>query len=128
MAPLSVVPGRIRFESSRLVGQPQACSALEGRIAGLAGVREVSVNHRTGRILVRFDEGRSDRLSLTRSIAVLEESLAAGRETLPPLPVPATAKAAPHLLGHALVDAIAHVMLPKPLNVLVPLALHSMRK
>lgn len=127
MAPLSIVPGRVRFESPRLRGQAGACSALEGRIAGLEGVLAASVNHRTGRVLVRFDEGCIDRLSLMDSITALEESCAAERQTFPP-PVAEAAQPSRALLAHALMDVIAHSLLPRPLNLLVPLAVHSMRK
>lgn len=57
-APLSVVPGRIRFEDPSLLGQVQVCRHLQKRIIKMEGVIDASVNHRTGRILVKFDESR----------------------------------------------------------------------
>lgn len=56
LALLSTVPGRVRLESPSLIGKIPACRQLQGQIAGIEGVIEASVNHRTGRILVQFHE------------------------------------------------------------------------
>jgi len=128
MAPLSILPGRIRFESRYLVGKPHLCRYLQERIISyLKGLTEVTVNHRTGRILVGFDENQIDRQTLTQHINQIikegEERTTDGRllsveKKNSKIFLTTTAK-------HALMDVFAHVVLPKPLNVLVPIALNA---
>lgn len=69
---LSNVPGRVRFENSSLIGQMQLCRHLQKKIMEMGGVIDVSVNHRTGRILARFDESR---IRLDPLIEQIEEVL-----------------------------------------------------
>ena len=126
MAPLSILPGRIRFESRYLVGKPHICWYLQERIiCYLKGLTEVTVNHRTGRILVGFDENQIDRQSLTQHInQIIKEGeerttgdwwfSAEKKNSKPPV--------TKHAL-HALTDVIAHAILPKPLNALIPIAI-----
>jgi len=68
MAPLSVLPGRIRFESPDIIGKFKASEYLAKEIEKLDGVLEASVNHRTGRILVKFNESLADRITVTKNI------------------------------------------------------------
>lgn len=126
MAPLSVLPGRIRFESRCLVGKPHICMYLQERIMDyLKGLTEVTVNHKTGRILVRFDDHQIDRQTLTQHIShIMKEGeekatggwrfSAVGKNPKPPI--------SRHAL-HALTDVVAHAILPKPLNALIPIAI-----
>src|SRR5574337_628466 len=125
MAPLSILPGRIRFESQYLVGKPHICNYLQERIINLKGLIEVTVNHRTGRLLVGFDEKQIDRQSLTQHINHIikegEEKATDGwwfsaeeKNSKPPI--------TKHVL-HALTDVVAHAILPKPLNALIPIAI-----
>ncbi len=126
MAPLSILPGRIRFESRYLVGKPHICRYLQQRIMDcVKGLTEVTVNHKTGRILVKFDKNQIDRQTLTRHINHIvkegEEKAASGwqfpaAERNSKLPVTKYAL-------HALTDVVAHAILPKPLNVLIPIAI-----
>lgn len=128
MAPLSILPGRIRFESRYLVGKPHICTYLQQRIADyLKGLTEVTVNHKTGRILVKFDEHQIDRQTLTRHINHImkegEEKATGGwwfsaeeKNAKPPI--------TRHAL-HALTDVVAHAILPKPLNALIPIAIKA---
>ncbi|HQU31777.1 MAG: hypothetical protein HRU72_05220 [Planctomycetia bacterium] len=128
MAPLSILPGRIRFESQNLVGKSHICRYLkESIVAYLGGLTEVTVNHKTGRILVLFDERYIDRQTLTQYVSrVLKECAeksadswqfsAEEKNSKPP--------AARHAL-HALTDAVAHAILPMPLNALVPMAIKA---
>ena len=129
MAPLSILPGRIRFESQYLVGKLHICRYLQERILSyLKGLTEVTVNHRTGRILVGFDENQIDRQSLTQHINQIikegEERATDGRllsveKKNSKIFLTSAAK-------HALMEVVAHAILPKPLNVLVPIAVKTM--
>ncbi|MBW7898103.1 hypothetical protein B188_07450 [Candidatus Brocadiaceae bacterium B188] len=128
MAPLSILPGRIRFESQYLMGKSHICRYLkESIVEYLGGLTEVTANHKTGRILVLFDERCIDRQTLTQYISrVLKEcaekaadswQFSAEEENSKPPP-------ARHAL-HALTDAVAHAILPMPLNALVPMAIKA---
>ncbi|MDN3514355.1 MAG: hypothetical protein NG747_08150 [Candidatus Brocadia sp.] len=126
MAPLSILPGRIRFESQYLVGKPHVCEYLKEGIENyFGGITEVTANQKTGRILVKFDERQIDRKTLTQTInQIMKEGLekAAGgwrflaeeKKSKPPV--------TRHTL-HALTDVIAHAILPMPLNALIPMVI-----
>ncbi|MBM4066861.1 MAG: hypothetical protein FJ266_14710 [Planctomycetes bacterium] len=128
MAPLSILPGRIRFESKYLIGKLHICRYMQEHIVSCSnGIIEVAVNHRTGRILVKFDENRIDRQALTQHINHIvkegEEKVAGGWL------VSAEKKNSKifftNTTKHALMDVVAQMILPKPLNVLVPVALNA---
>lgn len=126
MSPLSVLPGRIRFESPDIIGQFKAHEYLVNEIEKLNGVLKVSVNHRTGRILVKFNENLVDRRIMTEDIKEIiknmpHEQLKTGFHDLQK-----TREVG--LFKHALIDAVAHALLPKPLNIIVPLALNSIKR
>ncbi len=125
MAPLSILPGRVRFESQCLIGKPHICRYLQERSMNcVRGVMEVAVNHKTGRILVRFDERQIDRQALSQHINhIMQEGeekatdnwwFSANEKNAKPF-------IAKHAL-HAMVDLAAHTILPKPLNTLIPMA------
>lgn len=130
MAPLSILPGRIRLESKLLIGDIHACRRIETFLHGVDGVAEASANHRTGRITVRFDESTADRNSLEeqaknalycKESGPLPKSIHLSKEKAPTMPPSGMA-------GHAVIDILAHAFLPKPFNVLVPIAVHTIRK
>ncbi|BCS53186.1 HMA2 domain-containing protein [Geobacter sp. SVR] len=124
MAPLSILPGRIRIESTLVAGRRDIIRSFEQRIMETPGTLEVSVNHRTGRILVRYDEAVVSRDLLCETISAALEALRFGELPLPPHPdhsgsrdrEPAAAKHTRNIL----LDMAAHVLLPKPFDLLVP--------
>lgn len=128
MTPLTVLPGRIRFEHRPLLGNTGGCSQLEGWIAQVDGVVEAAVNPRTGRITVRFDERVTDARAVTRQVEGLLQ-----RVQFRATPGPETCRqgdgrkpAASALAGKAAVDLLAATVLPAPLKALLPLAVHVM--
>ena len=129
MAPLSILPGRIRFENRYLIGKPHICRYLQERIISyLKGLTEVTVNHRTGSVLVGFDENQIDRQTLTQHI---NQIIKKGEEKATDGWLLSVEKKNPKIFltsatKHALMDVVAHVILPKPLNVLVPIAVKTM--
>lgn len=128
MAPLSILPGRIRFESRYLVGKPHICWYLQERILSyLKGLTEVTVNHRTGRVLVGFDENQIDRQTLTQHInqIIKEGEERASGGWLLSAEKKNSKISLTSAIKHTLLDVVAHVVLPKPLNVLVPIALNA---
>jgi hypothetical protein len=130
MAPLSILPGRIRFESKLLIGDIQACRRLETFLHGVHGVTEASANHRTGRITVRFDKSTADRISLEEQV----KNALGSKETGPyPNSTHLSKEKAPAMpssgmTGHAVIDMLARAFLPKPFNVLLPIAMHTIRR
>lgn len=129
MAPLSILPGRIRFESKYLIGKLYICRYMQEHIVSCSnGILEVAVNHRTGRILVKFDENQIGRRALTQHINQIikeGEERATGDWCLS-----AEKKNSKifftNTTKHALMGVVAQAILPKPLNVLVPIAVKMM--
>lgn len=122
MAPLSILPGRVRYEDERLTGNKERSCRLEAEIAVIPGVSLVSASHRTGRILVEFSEGQLAhddlvaRIRETLSCDVpLTESSARGAEA-PAMPE----KEQPFLSRNILADVALHLLLPAPFDLLFP--------
>lgn len=131
MAPLSILPGRIRWEIPLLAGRAECCRFLEERVMAIPGVLEASANQRTGRILVRFDEktvapqALSEQLErLTRDckafcvVAPLPEahcSLARAKESV-------RSAQLSHITGDLLLNTLVHAVLPAPLDFILPTA------
>ncbi len=120
MAPLSILPGRVRFADGRLIGNEALSRHLETG-ACLAGISQVSASHRTGRILVEFDEQVVDRAAIARHITVM---LGNGR-TIPETvgratPGPVPDREAVFVPRRLLADVALHLLLPAPFDLLVP--------
>ena len=131
MAPLSIIPGRVRYETPLLIRQQQLCRHFERKIMAIDEVLEVSASHRTGRILVKFDENRIARHDLT---AQIEKALikSEGVEDIPVesdcLPKSKRTDQQKGNTSHLLLDAVAHAILPKPFDILVPAAVSVFRR
>jgi len=126
MAPLSVLPGRIRLESPDIIGKCKASEYLAEEIERLNGVVEASVNYRTGSILIRFNEDLTNRMTLTQNIKEILKNVPEER-----LKFPLHRKrdlAGTGLLKHVLLDAVVHTLLPKPFNILLPLAINNIKR
>lgn len=123
MAPVSVLPGRLRFECESIRNRRQMCSLLECRVRNCAGVREVTANFRTGRILVRFDEQVVDRVRLAGEIEVLLNAPASTLEEASAVRARGAADegaASSQVARHLLFELVTHAILPGPLALLVP--------
>jgi cation transport ATPase len=132
MAPLSILPGRIRYENESLRGDICGCRHLEARLNCAEGVVEASANHRTGRITIRFDESRVDRNYLEEQV---KNARYCNKVRLYPNSthlsesVGKTPKAQQSgMTGHTVIDVLAHAFLPKPFNILLPMALQTIRR
>lgn len=127
MALLSTLPGRIRFESKHLIGKLHICRQMQEHIKNYEiGITEVTVNHRTGRILVKFDEKQVDRRALVQYISrVIKEYR--GKITKDCLPIKTKRPKLPitEIVNHTLVEMVAHAFFPKPFNFLVPIAMKA---
>lgn len=123
MAPLSVLPGRVRFETNSLIGCKEGCVLLEESILAVKGVIEASASHRTGRVLVRFDEGLVTRGDIEGHMAralravVTPGERAAGTQSVR---LKAPSRDSSTHAGHFVMEMALHAFLPAPLDLLLP--------
>jgi len=132
MAPLSVLPGRLRFETSSLIGSRDGSLLLEESILSVQGVSEVSASHRTGRVLVRFDENLVTRSEIEahlgqalQAVAVQKEGgsrFSQVRRAVPSRGASSTG------VGHFVMEMALHAFLPAPLDLLLPTAATAFRR
>ena len=132
MSPLSVLPGRVRYESNLLIGSREGSLLFEESILCAKGVLEASVSHRTGRILVRFDEKLVNQDDLEGYLGKALESAvnpgaceaarASARNTVP------TSEASSFSAGQFVMDLALHALLPAPLDLLFPAAASVFRR
>lgn len=139
MAPLSMLPGRIRLEDRSLVGNVRDCRSLEASVRCMEGVLEASVNPRTGRITVKYDETRTDGKTLMKEMLNnvnnngyngIVHSRPSVNSSRPPAFNGSNGPKTPEpvMARHAVIDILAKAVLPKPFNILLPIALHTIRK
>lgn len=124
MAPLSSLPGRLRFELHTLVNNGEGCDVLEESLSSLEGVKEVSASHRTGRVLIRFDEK-------VVTPAEIQERISCAIDTLDMLKQQGQGhsqvrRSNPHRsessVGQFMMEMALHAFLPAPLDMLLPAA------
>jgi len=129
MAPLSILPGRVRFEFCSLIGKPRCCCRLEQRIGAWEEIRDVRVNPRTGRMLIRFDENRLCRSELLHKIQDELQQKSAPLAAAHPAETSALQKKIkPVPIGQCLLkDILTHALLPAPLDLILP-AVSLLRK
>jgi len=126
MAPLSVLPGRLRFETSCLIGNRDKCLHLEDSLSSVHGVKETSASHRTGRVLVLFDENLVSRSEIEGHLGGALQSAAMQKEG----GVGCQVRRAAHSraassssgVGHFVMEMALHAFLPAPLDLLLPMA------
>ena len=132
MAPLSVLPGRVRFETNSLVGNREGCLLLEESVLSKQGVVEVSASHRTGSVLVKFDESLVTRSDIE---VYLEKALQVAaaepmKKEAAPLSVTRKSPASGNSshAGHFIMEVALHALLPAPLDFLLPVAATALRR
>ncbi len=131
MAPLSVLPGRVRFESQLIIGKIMKSRYLNEGISSINGVLDSSVNYRTGRMLIRFNENLIDKETLTQRVKEIMEFMPHKADTLELVSYHRqwhSKSITKHILPQTLIDIVAHAILPKPLNLLLPVAINAMRR
>jgi cation transport ATPase len=128
MAPLSVLPGRVRFELSGLVGKRDACAVCEANLRCLKGVEEVSANFRTGRLLVRYDEKS---ISSAELDACIRKAMKQAEDT-PERKLPAAGRVGADNdlfpAGRFVMEMVVHAILPAPLDIIFPAAFGLLRR
>lgn len=130
MSTISYIPGRVRMESRELVNQPHRCAECARRINAVPGVTGTDVNWRTGRVLVRFEEGKLDGETLVANIREIIRNAgnAEKREPVDLTSRGAAGKKNNQLVPHLLMDVAAHALLPGPLGILLPFAMGALRR
>jgi len=122
MAPLSILPGRVRFEDPRLVGNETLSRHLESNVTVLDGVDMVSASHRTGRILVEFSEAQLTRDDLVACLReVLSRELPLTDACAKRAEAPTRPKRYPGFSSRSIIaDMAFHLLLPAPFDLLLP--------
>jgi len=126
---VSAIPGRLRLEIRDLVNKPFLCRLINNKIKETNGVIKIEVNHRTGRVLIEFDElivSSEELLEMVR--AIVEKSNGFTNLSLLPIHISPNGKGINNTLIHAFIDIAADLIMPKPLGVLLPIAINAMRK
>jgi copper chaperone CopZ len=126
MAPLSVLPGRLRFEPDTLNGNQEGCLLVEESLRSLPGVKEVSASHRTGRVLVVFAEEVLPRNEIEAHLHGALKLAARAKVEGAALPQfrrnTATREESQGGVGHFIMEIAMHAFLPAPLELLIPAA------
>lgn len=132
MAPLSVLPGRVRFEANSLIGSKDGCLLLEDAVSSVRGVTEASASHRTGRVLVLFDEKLVSRGEIEAHLGQALQAVAERKETGDRLaharPSASSRGASSSGVGHFVMEMALHAFLPAPLDLLLPMAATGLRR
>lgn len=132
MAPLSILPGRLRFETNSLIGSKDGCLVLEDSILSVQGVSEASASHRTGRVLVRFEESLVTRSEieghLGRALKAVVMQMERGADFVPVRRSAAYREESSSGVGHFLMEIAIHAFLPAPLDLLLPTAATVFRR
>ena len=132
MAPLSVLPGRLRFETNSLIGSRNACLLLEDALMSVRGASETSASHRTGRVLVRFEESLVTcgeiEAHLGRALQAVVMRQERGSEFSPVRRNAASRNASSPGVGHFFMEMALHAFLPAPLDLLLPTAATVFRR
>lgn len=129
---VSNLPGRLRFKIKEILNKKRQCSILELKILEINGVLKAEANHRTGRLLVVFDEAVIDSHELAaRTREILDEmvdGLDAGGYETQKSERKGDISSATAIIMHAVIDIAGHMLMPKPFNILFPIAVNAMRK
>lgn len=130
MAPLSILPGRVRFESPDFLGRIDMCERVESELGQVDGILCVSANHRTGRLLVEFDGARMSASSATSHVDRALKRAASNCRSAEQVRGRAVRhrRSSSEAVQRAFVDVIAQAILPRPMNVLLRAAMSSSKE
>lgn len=128
MSTVSKLPGRLRLEINELINKKCHCRVLELKILEIKGVMEAEANHRTGRLLVVFDEGVIDSRALVLKIREILDEMVECNDEKYEIRDAASNNSMVNGFVHAAIDIAGHIFMPKPLNILVPIAVNAIRR
>lgn len=131
MSTVSKLPGRLRLEIKELINKRCHCRLLELKILEIKGVMQAEANHRTGRLLVTFDETVIDSRALVLAIRDILDEMVECREkdyeTLHKKNTSDSKSITLKAISHAAIDIAGHMLMPKPFNILFPIAVKALR-
>jgi hypothetical protein len=125
---VSKLPGRLRFEIKELFNKKRHCGVLELKILEIKGVMETEANHRTGRLLVVFKEEVIDSHELASRIREILDEMVDGRDTGYETQKAKRKDSISSGIMRAVIAIAVRMLIPKPFNVLLPIAVNAMRK
>ncbi len=130
MAPLSILPGRVRFETRSVIGYLDRAISIKEQIQAVKGVSEVSVSHRTGRILVVFDDNAFTRKEIEQRIEAAVQTAVGNfsKTTIAYSAQRKTASESNFQAGQFVLDMALHALIPAPLDFFLPVAANVFRK
>jgi len=125
---VSKLPGRLRLEIKELINKKHFCYVLKTKIMEIDGVIETEANHRTGRLLVVFDEAVIDSCALVSKISEILDEMVECHDSGYEMQNIKRNNSIANGFVHAVIDIACHAFMPKPLGILVPIAINAMRK
>jgi len=125
---VSKLPGRLRLEIKKLIHKRCHCRVLELKTLEIKGVMEAEANYRTGRLLVVFNEAVIDSSDLVSKIREVLDDMADCDEIGYAMHGAEKNNSIANGFVHAAIDIAGHIFMPKPLGILVPIAINAMRK
>jgi hypothetical protein len=131
MSPLSVLPGRVRYETNRLIGCKEESILFEESILASKGVLEASASYRTGRVLVRFDEKLANHGDIEVYLGrALQAAVAPGDQATTGAAARSRAVTpdSSFSAGQFVMEMALHAFLPAPLDLLLPAAATVFRR
>ncbi len=128
MITTSVLPGRVRFEIPTIKGQLNSCTYLQDKLMNTQGVFHVSTNHRTGRLLIKFDEKvLSPHILKTHINAIFKSHSSHVEDEAQQINSPISHGNYGDSIVSTLLNVAVHALLPKPLDVLFPIAMRFVK-
>jgi len=128
MSTVSKLPGRLRLEIGELINKRCHCQVLELKILEIKGVMQTEANYRTGRLLVVFDEGVIDSRELVSKIREILDEMVECNDNGYKAQDAERNNSIVNGFAHAVIDIAGHIFMPKPLNILLPIAVNAMRR
>lgn len=127
MSTLSSLPGRLRLQIQRVINNKYYHRMLISRTDQIEGVTQVDVSYRTGRMLVIFDVLAIDSQTLILKITEILDELEHCRSVTGISEIHNNNGRNNEALVRAVIDIVGHIFMPKPLNILLPIALKALR-
>lgn len=128
MSTVSKLPGRLRLEIKELISKKNRCRMLELKKLEIKGVMQAEANHRTGRLLVVFDEGIIDSRELVLKIREILDEMDDCRNDVDKHGIHKKENIFTDAFMSAAINIVGHIFMPRPFNILLPIAVNAMRR
>jgi copper chaperone CopZ len=94
----------------------------------IKGVMEAEANHRTGRLLAVFDEAVIDSHELVSKIREILDEMVECHDSGYETQETERKDGIQSGIMHAVIDIAGHMLMPKPFNIMLPIAVNAIRK